>query len=212
MSQVASPAGLDNAVSGPRVARLAMAVGLAAIAADVGLGLLAVDPVLGRFNDVANASVAVLAAGLVWSLRSQVGSAATAAGLAGAAIGVVGSGLILSGTTGWFLAGTVSVVGFGLIGPSIAAISRSDGIGLDAAGGSEEAREAIPRGLARLGQLTGWTMAMGVLGVIPAAMAIDDAAAAPWWAWIPSIGWLGTYLLLPAWAIWLGRRMGRDSR
>ena len=29
-------------------------------------------------------------------------------------------------------------------------------------------------------------------------------ATAPWWVWIGYIGWLGVYVALPVWAIWLG--------
>lgn len=41
---------------------------------------------------------------------------------------------------------------------------------------------------------------------IPAPVAgVDDAATAPAWIWVGYIGWLGTYVLYPVWAIWFGR-------
>jgi hypothetical protein len=36
-------------------------------------------------------------------------------------------------------------------------------------------------------------------------MGLHDANTAPGWIWIGFTGWLGIFILYPAWAIWLGR-------
>lgn len=47
-------------------------------------------------------------------------------------------------------------------------------------------------------------MAAGVAAVPGIALRLDDMETAPGWVWIGFIGWLGTFVVLPAWAIWLG--------
>lgn len=87
---------------------------------------------LGAINDIGNATVGLLSGLVVWRLRvrgvagsSGAGSAATVAGLAGGIITAIGSGLVLSRTSGWFFAGLVSSVGAALIGLWLIAVSRS---------------------------------------------------------------------------------------
>ena len=50
----------------------------------------------------------------------------TGLAVAGAALTVVGSALVVSGTTGFFLAGLVSSLGFAGIGAWLVAANRSD--------------------------------------------------------------------------------------
>jgi len=34
---------------------------------------------------------------------------------------------------------------------------------------------------------------------------------APWWVWVGFVGWLGIFILLPIWSIWLGTALRRAS-
>ena len=180
--------------------QLATAVGAVAIAADATYAaFVAFGEPFGSINDVGYAATGILAGALAWRLRSRAGTVPTAAALAGAAVAVAGSGLVLTGTTGWLLAGFVSAVGFGLIGPSVVAANAS----LSADG-------LVPPRLALLGRVAGSVMTLGLTAVVPVAMRVDDAVTAPGWTWFTMVGWFGAVIVYPAWAIWLGRVAGRQ--
>ena len=58
-------------------------------------------------------------------------------------------------------------------------------------------------------------MALGVLGGAGIPLRLDDLATAPAWVWIGFVGWLGIYVVYPAWAIWMGvveTRLAADAR
>jgi hypothetical protein len=176
--------------------RLAMAVGAVAIAADAAyFAFSAVGEPFGSINDVGNAITAVLAGWLAWSLRSRTGTPAAGLSLVGAAVGVGGSWMVLSGTSGWLLAAFVTGVGFALIGPSVVLASRS-----------LAADRLVTRRFSLLGQVSGWIMLAGLLGILPALLRYDNPDTAPAWAWVPFLGWVSAFLLFPAWALWLGRQ------
>lgn len=177
---------------------LAIAAGTAAVASAVSLGLLfTVGEPFGRVNDLANAVTGVLGGCLAWRMRDQLGDGlrtpALAAATLGAAVTVAGSALVVSGTTGFLLAGLVSSVGFAGIGAWLVALSRDAG-------------RHWPTGLRRLGFATGAAMAVGFLALPGIAQGIDDMATAPWWVWIALLGWLGIYVAFPLWAFRLGTR------
>ena len=111
----------------------------------------------------------------------------------GAAITVLGSALVVSGTTGFFLAGLVSSVGFAGIGAWVVVASRRFG-------GPEWSSR-----LRTLGVVAGALMAFGVLAVPGVLLRLDDMETAPGWVWIAFLGWFGTFVVYPAWAIWMGR-------
>jgi hypothetical protein len=54
-------------------------------------------------------------------------------------------------------------------------------------------------------------MLFGVVAVPGILMGVDNMDAVPPWLWAYSIGWLGTYILYPAWSLWLGRRLLRET-
>jgi hypothetical protein len=179
--------------------RLAIAAGIVAIAADASFGVFsAVGEPFGHINDFGNAAFGILAGWIAWSLRERAGQPWAGVALAGAAVSVVGSWLVLSGTTGWLLAGFVSGVGFALIGPSVVAVSRSMAVD-----------DRWPRRLTGLGIATGILMVIGIASLGPVALRYDNPDAVPGWAWIGFVGWLGAFLLYPVWAIWLGRVASR---
>ena len=179
--------------------RLALAVGVCAAGSAVCLATFyAVQGPFGTINDIGNAAAGILSAGLAWRLRRQIpgraGDVAVGAAIVGAMISVAGSSLVLSRTTGFFLAGLVSSVGFAGIGAWLLVLNRSDAVA------------AIwPQGLRRIGVAAGALMTLGIVAVPGILLRLDDIRAAPGWVWIAQLGWLGIFVVYPAWAIWLAR-------
>jgi hypothetical protein len=182
---------------------VAAAVGTVAGGSAVCLALLfTVGQPFGTLNDLGNAAVGVLSAGLAWRMRRAIpgraGAAAVGAALGGSAVSVAGSAMVISGTTGFLLAGLVSSVGFAGVGAWLIALNRS-----------VFARAEWPDRLRLLGLVTGGLMASGVVALPGVALRIDDLATAPWWVWLGFAGWIGLYFSYPVWAIWLGRLEAR---
>lgn len=159
------------------------------------------DP-FGEINDTGNALTGVLSAALAWRLRHRIRGRISDLAVGGAALGgaltVVGSWLVMSQETGFFLSGLVSSLGFAGIGAWLLALNRSD--------------PAMPRGLRSLGIATGALMALGVVMAPGILLGYDDMGTAPAWIWVGQLGWLGTYVAYPAWAIWFGVVEVRRSR
>ncbi len=179
--------------------RLALAVGVCAAGSAVCLAAFyAVQGPFGTINDIGNATAGVLGAGLAWRLRllipGRAGDVAVGLATVGAALTVTGSALVISGTTGFFLASLVSSVGFAGIGAWLLALNRSDA-----------AAAVWPQGLRRIGTAAGALMALGIVAAPGIYLRLDDMGAAPGWVWIGLVGWLGIFVVYPAWAIWLGR-------
>ena len=186
--------------------RLAMVVG--AVAAGSAVSLAAYFTVQGPFgtiNDLGNATTGVLSGWLAWRLRGLLpgrsGDIAVGAALAGAATTVVGSALVVSGTTGFLFAGLVSSVGFAGIGAWLVSVNRS------AAGVA-----VWPDRLRMLGTVAGALMAIGIVAIPGIPLGLDDMATAPVWVWVGFVGWLGIYVLYPAWALLMGTTQTRPVR
>ena len=176
-------------------ARLAIVTGVVALASFASLFIFfAVGGVFGPLNDAGNGLTGILAAALAWRLGGGVaGRAGVWLAVAGGLVTAIGSALILSGTTGFFLAGLVSSTGFGLVGAWLVAFSRGP------------ATVGWPRSMAALGTIAGALMLVGLVTAPGIAMGFDDMEAAPGWIWIGFVGWLGAFIAFPAWAIWAGR-------
>lgn len=159
---------------------------------------------LGTVNDVCNATAGILSGALAWRMagRSAGGRRTPAVALAvgGAGLTLAGSALVISGTTGWMLAGLVTSLGFAGIGAWLIALSRSD------------ASAAWPSRLRTLGVVAGALMLTGVLAAPGIALRLDEPATAPGWVWLSFLGWLGIYVVYPAWAIWFGRVETREAQ
>lgn len=181
---------------------LALAVAVVTVLATLSLGLLfAVGQPFGSLNDAGTGLEAVLTALLAWLLLAQyraaspvLGTLALLTAVLGAAVTVWGSYLVISGRTGFVLAGLYSTFGFGLQGLWLAGLSLAALQGAD-----------WPRGLAWLGLAAGAIMAIGLLCLPGIAARIDSFTGAPWHVYLGFMGWLGWTLLLPAWAIGLWR-------
>lgn len=178
--------------------RLALAIGVVAAGSAVCLATyFAVRGPFGTINDLGNATTGVLSGWLAWRLRGllpgRAGDIAVGAALVGAALTVVGSALVVSGTTGFLFAGLVSSVGFAGIGAWLVVANRSAG-----------AVAAWPRRLRSVGLVSGGLMAVGIVAAPGIPLGLDDMTTAPAWIWIGFLGWLGIFVVYPAWAIWMG--------
>ena len=178
------------------IARVAVGLGVVALTTFVILlAFFTWGGALGFVNDAGNALIGVLAASLA-ALRHRPGEATLgvlAAGTGGA-IAVVGSWLVMTGTTGFVVAGFVSSVGFGLIGAWLGSLAWST------------ASDAWPPAVRRTGRAASALMAAGGLVAVAGVIgAYDSYESMPPWLWLFAISWIGTYLVLPAWAIGFGR-------
>ena len=190
--------------------RLAVVLGAVGIGSWVSLvAFFVFGGPFGAINDVGNGALGLLSGTLAVLLRRLGGrpgpgdgALATGAAVVGAVVTVVGSALILSDSTGFFLAGLVSGSGFALIGLWLVMLSGWVG---STTGGPE------PLPQPRLGVVAGAVMALGLISVPGVVMGLDDMAAAPGWVNLGDISWLGTYVLFPIWSIRVGRALGRSA-
>ena len=181
----------------------AFATGIASILATILIILFytAGGP-FGTLNDIFNGIAAILSGILAWMLRPvfHVNSSAqwilTAVASIGAIVAVIGSILIVYDFTGWVLAGWYTTLGYAFVGLWLLAFSHS-----------ARQEKTLPQNLPTLGFIAGSLMTVGVI-VIPAiVMGIDSTESTPWYINLGYSGFLGTYLLYPAWAVWLGRTL-----
>lgn len=146
----------------------------------------------GSINDVGNAALGLLSGGLAWRFQESAAKVRPVfVGIAalGAMIIVVGSILILTDATGFFLAGLVSATGFALIGVWLIAAGR------------RLADSPWPQRLQRAGLVAGAVMVLGFVSVPGIIMGLDDLNTAPGWTYVGGLSWAGTYLLFPAWSL-----------
>ena len=175
---------------------IAVALAAVAVASFVSLVIFfAVGGPFGTLNDVGNGMLALLCAALAVELHRRGWIVATTLAVAGTATAIVGSFLVISDTTGYFLAGLVSAFGFALVGCWLLVVSRS---------------EDWPA--SRLARAAGAVMALGLVNAAGILQGLDDQDTAPGWLLAAGICWGGTYLLLPLWAIRLARSREPPSR
>ena len=186
--------------------RLALAIGIAAVGSAACLATyFAVGGPFGTINDIGNAATGVLSAGLAWRLRRQIpgraGDVAVGAAIAGAGLTVAGSTLVVSGTTGFFLAGLVSSVGFAGIGTWLVIVEperrRGGGVTPTASVARHRRRCADGPGHQRGAGHRPWARRHGDR----ARVGVDR-----------TLGWLGIFVVYPAWAFWLASVELRQDR
>ena len=187
--------------------RLALGIGVAAAGSAACLATyFAVGGPFGTINDIGNATAGVLSAALAWQLRRQISGRAAdlavGAAIVGAGLTVAGSTLVVSKTTGFFFAGLVSSVGFAGIGAWLVVLNRSAAIAA-----------FTPGRLRSLGVVAGALMALGIASAPAIALGLDDMETAPAWTWVGLFGWLGIFVVYPAWAFWLANiELRRDRK
>lgn len=182
---------------------LALAVGIVTI---VGLIFLAVFFIIGQpwgsLNDAFIGLQAILSAILMWQLNRYFKTQTSWLSLAGliiagigALVATVGSVLVISGVTGYVLAGHYMNLGFSLIGLCLLifnAFARQTG--------------DLPRSLAIFGLVVGAVMVIGLVDGFGIVRGLDTYDGAPWFLNILGyIGFFGWGILYPVWSIWLGR-------
>jgi hypothetical protein len=187
--------------------RVATAAGITGLLGLVFLILLfTVGQPFGTLNDICIGAAAVLSAVLAWLLfreqrltSSLPGQIAVLVAVAGAAVVVVGSYLVISRSTGFFLAGLYMTVGNGLIGLWLIFLNLS-------------ARQAgtWPSSFTTFGLATGVILALGLAAVPGIFGRVDSFESASWLinyvGWTGALGWL---VLFPIWCLRLGRLLSR---
>lgn len=155
----------------------------------------------GTLNDIFNGVAGILSGVLAWMLASRLGTnssllprASLVLAVIGAIVVVIGSILIIFDFTGWVLAGWYTTMGNALIGIWLVAFSES-----------LRRSNLLPRSLARFGLIVGAIMAVGIIALPGILMGIDSLDSTPGYLNLAYIGYIGTYFLYPAWAMWLGR-------
>ncbi|HET6666916.1 MAG TPA: hypothetical protein VFG98_06500 [Intrasporangium sp.] len=166
----------------------ALALGATAVTALVCLlAMYAGVPGAGTVNDWLNGALGWLALALaVLVRREESPDWRDDLGIVAAALGALlmswGSWLVITDTTGYVLAGLVSTLGLAAIGAWLLLVQKEAG-----------------RGAGRLAVATGAVMVSGVLALPGVLQRIDDYSGAPWHVYVAGVGWLGAYVLLPAW-------------
>ncbi len=191
-----------NHFSSTTVGWTAIATGVSAILALVFLALMySVNMSFGRVNDVFNSVIGISSVILAWMVYAEfharsplMSQIALALAVAGAIFTILGSILIIFGYTDFVLAGWYSGIGYALIGLWLAAFCYS------LLGSS-----TLPHNLVIFGFVVAACMAIGLLGIPGILARIDSMESMPWYLYGAFFGWLGTYILYPIWAIWLGR-------
>lgn len=192
----------DNNFTTTTVGWMAITTAATAVLALVFIGLMAaVHPFFGTLNDIFNGLLGILLAVLAWMLyaehhaKTPPGSQiALILAVVGAVIAVIGSVLVIFKYTGWVLAGFYTSIGDAIIGLWLAmfcyAMLRNT---------------AFPHNLMTFGLVTGILMAVGLISVLGITTGIDSIESLPWYLNVGYLGYVGTYILYPIWAIWLGR-------
>jgi hypothetical protein len=153
----------------------------------------------GTLNDLANALLGVLSVVLAaQTARLGVPAAAVAAAGAGGVLMVVGSWLVITGRTGWVLAGLVGAVGAGALGAWLLTVNVTAGrYGL------------LSRPVARLGAVSGALTMLGILAMPDVLARVDAWDDLHWSGILALMSWLSLYLGYPVWCVLLARAAGQ---
>ncbi|NOH01431.1 MAG: hypothetical protein HND47_05365 [Chloroflexi bacterium] len=184
------------------IGRMAIASGIISILAIALLILFfTVGQPFGTLNDIFNGIAGIAILILAWMLYAEhhaksplLSQIALMIAIVGAIVVVIGSILVIFQITGWVLAGSYTGAGNALIGLWLAAFCYS-----------MQRSDTLPHNLIVFGLVVGACMAFGLI-LIPGILArIDNMESPPWYLYIGYVGFLGTSILYPIWAIWLGR-------
>jgi hypothetical protein len=181
-------------LSNSSLAWLALVVGLVNLTGLLFLVIMSLGAALfGPLNDIFNALGALLSLALAAALYAQhharsqqLATAALILVIVGAGLAVVGSWLVMSGRTGFFLAGMYTMTGYALIGAWLLAVNYG---------------ASWPRGLVTFGLIAGAVMLLGLAAIPSIFMRIDSFSAAAWHTWLGQAGFVGWAILYPIWCL-----------
>ncbi|TAK10672.1 MAG: hypothetical protein EPO32_14555 [Anaerolineae bacterium] len=156
----------------------------------------------GTLNDIFIGITALLSGILAWMLYAQhhaqsprYSLIALVLALAGAVVVAIGSTLVVSGKTGWYLAGLYTGFGNAFIGLWLLGLNLS-----------AQQTHPWPQNLITFGVVVGAVMTLGLLTLPGLLKGIDTWGAAPWYVnYIGQVGGLGWLALYPIWCVLLGR-------
>lgn len=182
---------------------VAIATGIAGLLALVFIILFfTIGQPFGTLNDICIGLEAILTGVLAWMFYPQflarfphISQVVLVLAILGAIIVVVGSVLVISGTTGWYLAGLYMSAGNALIGLWLLGLNYSAG-----------QSSSWPHGLVIFGIIIGFIMVLGLAAIPGIINRIDAWENAPWYVnYIGQVGALGWLVFYPIWCILLGR-------
>jgi hypothetical protein len=193
-----------NNFSTSAIGWVALGTGIAVILAVLFLALMfTVSISFGAVNDVLNGIFALSSAVLARTFYAEqhakspgLSRIALTLAILGAIFSMIGSVLILYGFTDFLLAGLYSGVGNALIGVWLVAFCFS-----------RQHSNTLPHRLILFGFIVGAFMALGLLGIPGMLARVDSMVSMPSYLYVALSGWVGTYVLYPIWAIWLGRTL-----
>jgi hypothetical protein len=147
---------------------------------------------LGMLNDISIGIAAWLSVALAWSLHSQhaarnpqLAMPALILTIIGAVIATTGSVLVISGRTGFVLAGLCMAVGNALIGLWLISLNQGD---------------PWSRSLVVFGVIAGAVMALGFAALPGIFAGTDSFQDSSWLTWVGQMGFFGWAILYPIWA------------
>lgn len=191
-------------ISSTTVGWVAIITGSSTIMAVIFLALMySVKRYFGFVNDIFNSLIGISSAVLAGMLYAQFHMQApslnqilVAVAVIGAVFTIVGTILSVARFTDFVMAGWFTGIGNALIGLWLVNFCYSmlnTGV--------------LPHNLLVFGILTGAFMAVGLIGILGVVAKIDKMESIPWYLKVAFLSYLGTYLLYPIWAIWLGRHL-----
>jgi hypothetical protein len=194
----------ESTVSSATTGWIAVAAGIACVLAVILIVLFfTLGEPFGTLNDLTNGLAGILCGLLAWVLYTHFPSKSpllsqlsVVLAVIGALIAVAGTVLVVFNITGWVLAGFYTAVGNALIG-----------IWLAAFGYAVQRTVSLPGQLFTFGTIAGLLMAVGIVAVAGIIARVDSMESLPWYLNLGYLGFFGTYILFPVWAIWLGHSL-----
>ena len=196
----------SNSFSSATTGWVALIAGLVCVLAIILIALFfTLGQPFGTLNDLANGLAGILCGLLAWVLYAQHPSRSALPGQFALMLALIGVLLVLAGTVlvvsnvmGAVQAGWYTASGNALIGVWLAAF-----------GYSALRTALLPANLSLFGTVVGLLMAVGLVAFAGIVAGTDTMTNLPWYLNLAFVGVLGTYVLFPVWAIWLGRHLLR---
>ncbi len=185
-----------GSISSSMIGWVAIATGVAGLLGLVFIILFfTIGQPFGTLNDIFIGIAGILSGVLAWTLYTQLhtqspllSQIALIFALVGALIIAVGSVLVISGKTGWYLAGLYMAVGNALIGLWLLGLNYS-----------VQHSNPWPHGVVVFGIAIGIIMVLGLAAIPGIFRGIDSMEAAPWYInYIGQAGGLGSLFFTPS--------------